>query len=55
MESDSFVREFEWLTGRAGIGMIPFLSSSKSLRTLAKLSMVKTEGRKRRGEREQVP
>lgn len=40
MESDSFVREFEQLSGRAGIRMIPSLSSPNRRRTLVETSMV---------------
>lgn len=36
MRLDSFVREFEWFSGRAGIGMILRLSSPNRGRTLTK-------------------
>lgn len=36
MESDSFVREFEQLSGGAGMGLIQFLSSLNRRRTLMK-------------------
>lgn len=40
MESDSFVREFERLSSRAGIGMIPSLSSPNRRCTLVETSVV---------------
>lgn len=48
MESDSSVREFERLSGRAGIQMIPSLSSPKSPAYAREASTVTEEGEERK-------
>lgn len=50
MGSDSFVREFEQFSVRAGIGMIPSLSSPNSRRTLTK-PLWQKQKKKKSGER----
>lgn len=55
MESDRFVREFEQLSGRAGIRMIPSLSSLNRRRTLVKPPCYTKKKKKTQREEENQP